>query len=107
MSKNCPSCQGKGWVGLINQGKRSYKLICRRCYGKKKLDWIEMILGIDFKINPMIPATHLQDYHPDNYIIQTMDMSCYINEEFFNLDLDIQDRYKHFTMHVHSNNREH
>ena len=103
MSENCPDCQGKGWVGFINRGKKVYKLICCKCYGKKKLDWIEMILGINFSANPIIPATHLlKDYQADNYIIQTVDTSYYIDEEYFNLDLNIHDRSKHFMMHIHN-----
>lgn len=103
MSENCPACQGKGWVGLIKEGERVYKLICCRCYGKKKLDWIEMIVGIDFYNNPIIPATHLEKNYPaDNYLIQTIDTSYYINKEFFNSELSIEEKYKNFLMHTHS-----
>ena len=41
----CPKCKGTGWL----TGRNDWESTCTRCWGTKKLDWIEMAMG---KPNP-------------------------------------------------------
>jgi len=108
MEENCPECLGNGWVKKVKQIRNGkyYKLICNKCYGKKKLDWIEMITGV--QLADIILATIIieEQHQPDNYIIESPGADYYIGEEFFNPDLDTNEKFKHFTMTVLQNKRE-
>ena len=45
----CPVCNGKGKQVLdFELGKFNVIIKCLFCYGKKELDWIEVIFGVDF-----------------------------------------------------------
>ena len=39
----CPKCNGSGLEFFSEKGK----ITCRFCWGKKELDWIEIIFGVD------------------------------------------------------------
>ena len=41
----CDKCSGKGWL----EGKTDWYYNCDKCYGARKLDWVERIMG---KANP-------------------------------------------------------
>ena len=42
----CPVCNGKEFERLKNSDL-PLKVECRFCYGRKELDWIENIFGVD------------------------------------------------------------
>ena len=44
----CPECKGDGVVRAWNVAYTSMRTVtCLRCFGTKKLDWIDMIVGKD------------------------------------------------------------
>lgn len=47
----CPECNG---LGKERTGISFYKNLCSFCYGKKELDWIEYVLGVD--VNSRFPC---------------------------------------------------
>lgn len=54
--KDCPNCNGWGYINIHNNKKLTtledylrgrYKVVmCPKCLGKKKIDWIEEITGV-------------------------------------------------------------
>ena len=43
----CPKCNGKEWERVNTQETISIK--CNFCNGKKELDWVEYIIGVERK----------------------------------------------------------
>lgn len=52
--KLCPKCKGKGRTRVFYFHDHCDSLMCNKCYGKGKLDWVEQIVGV----KPPTPRQH-------------------------------------------------
>lgn len=97
MKKNCPSCQGSGWFGMECYNDKCYKVICSRCRGKRKLDWIEIITGVQFGDGPLNVRLITSKLSPDNYLLKDPFVAYFIQVEFFNPTLSYDQQFKYLS----------
>ena len=95
MKENCPKCQGNGWFGIECYDNKYYKVICSRCRGKRKLDWLEIITGVQFGDGPLNIRLTTSKLPKDNYLLQVPSMIYFIQKEFFNPGITYADQFKY------------
>jgi len=100
MKEKCPRCQGKGWDELVCYSERCYKVICAKCYGKKKLDWIEMITKVKDYTGPLQIVKIMSKLQKDDYLLEVPGASYFIYKGFFNPHLSYTEQFKYLRMIV-------
>ena len=45
----CEKCNGKQYVEHNMKKRKDYLVFCNHCYGKEDLDWLDNIIGVDYK----------------------------------------------------------
>lgn len=108
MKDNCPKCSGFGYVGHLQHKLLWYKIVCPRCHGKRKLDWIERALPpvqsdfmkgkpghdaltISFSIKKHMP--------PDDYTFVFGGTTYFMKEAFF-VTRNVHEQWKNLIMNL-------
>jgi hypothetical protein len=80
----CTKCNGDGNVGIVRYNNRKYKILCPKCLGTKKLDWIQQTRVLKRQRDAIIIIIFIEKYIlPDDYTFVYGGTAYFINKEFF------------------------
>jgi len=78
----CPNCKGSGEEpGNFVEG---FRITCGRCWGSRKLDWIEMAMGKQFEVSIPFkgnPYGAVDFYHRGIKILETTERGIRVKYE--------------------------
>ena len=93
----CKKCDGFGFVKVVMMEGRKFFIICDRCYGRRQIDWVSAIFGINFDDAFTFIAELQKNLFPGNFIMYAPGRNYIIKREFF-YETDIKEKYKYLLM---------
>jgi hypothetical protein len=98
MKVNCPECLGKGYNGIAYYSEKYYKIVCSKCLGKRKLDWIEIITTPKFEMITLNINLIMNNLPPSNYLLKMPGIIYFIQKEFFKPHLSYNEQFNYLSM---------
>lgn len=78
----CSKCNGNGTVETLLYSSKEFKIICPKCVGKRKIDWIQSITGIKLDVLELLLRLY-KKFIPDNYVFVFGGTAYFVRQKFF------------------------